>query len=60
MYAGNGTGVFAGNISNDNLPGGSGAGAGRLNFNAANCNSIYGNNEKVMPASFALVAQIRY
>lgn len=51
MYADSGTGVFSGTPRTTNLPGGAGAAAGDLNFNASNGNAIYGNAETVQPES---------
>lgn len=60
MYANSGTGVFSGSPRTTNLPGGAGAAAGDLNFNASNSNSIYGNSDTVQPPSFLLLPQIKY
>lgn len=51
MYTDSGTGVFSGSPRTTNLPGGQGAAAGDLNFNASNGNTIYGNVETVQPES---------
>lgn len=51
MYANSGTGVFSGTPRTTNLPGGPGATAGDLNFNASNGNAIYVNAETVQPES---------
>lgn len=41
MYAANGTGAFSGSPNTTALPGGVGAGAGNLNFNASRSSSTY-------------------
>lgn len=50
--------------SNGNNAWGSGANdtqtTGHINFAASKANEIYGKSDKVLPESFALVAQIKY
>lgn len=60
MYANRGTGVFNGSPGNNNLPGGAGAAAGDLNFNASKSSAIYGKSETVQPPSIQLLPQIKY
>ena len=60
MYASEGTGVFSGTTNHTNLPGGSSAGAGNLNFDASLSNPIYGNSETVQPSSLVCLKIIKY
>lgn len=60
MYANHGTGVFSGTPRTTNLPGGLGAEAGNLNFNASKSSAIYGKSETVQPPSIQLLPQIKY
>lgn len=55
IYIEDGTGMYNGSKS-----GASGSYPLTLGIDASKANSIYGNSEIVMPASFSLIPQIKY
>ena len=54
------TGAFSFQHTSFNRQMGSDYSSGILNFDASKSNEIYGKSDKVLPESFALVAQIKY
>lgn len=59
MYAGNGTGAFGNSTSDTHLPGGAGAMAGDLNFDASLCSSLYVENGKVQVSAIQVLVCIK-
>lgn len=58
-----GSGVFSVSVSGDNFDRGDGGGVGKwgtINFNASSTNEIYGNSDKVQPASIIVRVLARY
>lgn len=59
MYAGNGTGAFGNSTSDDHLPGGAGAMAGDLNFDASLCSDLYDEHGSIQVPALQVLACIK-